>query len=249
MPTSLAPGPAESKKTRSPARMSPRATAVPTLNWSKLVRGIEIPASLNAHEVNPEQSKPPGCAPPELYGVPSWAFAALTARCAAPSATAGRSRGAGSPACPACAAVRLIFMRRRTSRSARPSARSPARCSQRRSARRVDCPNAPSTRTRTLRCRRRVCSRVRRSTGSADFDEASAAPSGPLAPVEPLVAVVGGEFSGAACWAAAGTTAKATSASAAATVAGRRRSGAAALGRGWGRRELLELGDDAYGVS
>src|SRR5690349_12404984 len=78
MPTCDAPGPLASKNTRSPAWMFARATGVPTLNWSKLVRGIVTPACAIAHCVSPEQSQV-GPSPPSSYAAPIFDCAAPTA--------------------------------------------------------------------------------------------------------------------------------------------------------------------------
>ena len=59
--------------------MLSRETGVPTLNWSKLVRGIVTPAWAIAHWVSPEQSQPPSPSPPSRYGAPSFDWAAPTA--------------------------------------------------------------------------------------------------------------------------------------------------------------------------
>src|SRR5690625_4501088 len=45
-----------------------------------------MPAWLNAHITSPEQSNPPGAAPPQAYGVPIWVNAACTAVAAPPPA-------------------------------------------------------------------------------------------------------------------------------------------------------------------
>src|SRR3954469_18929686 len=79
MPTCDAPGPFALKNTRSPAWTFDRDTGAPTPNCANEVRGRLIPACLNAHWTRPEQSKPPGCAPPDAYGVPTWDRAADTA--------------------------------------------------------------------------------------------------------------------------------------------------------------------------
>jgi hypothetical protein len=44
--------------------MLARLTAVPAPNWAKEVRGRLTPACLKAYTTRPEQSKPPGEAPP-----------------------------------------------------------------------------------------------------------------------------------------------------------------------------------------
>ena len=62
-PTCDAPGPLESKKTRSPAWMASRLTGEPTPYWAKLVRGSVMPAAANAWVVRPEQSKASGPLP------------------------------------------------------------------------------------------------------------------------------------------------------------------------------------------
>src|SRR5687767_9865448 len=59
--------------------MLSRPTGVPTLNWSKLTRGIVTPAWAIAHWVRPEQSQPPSPSPPSRYGAPSLDWAAATA--------------------------------------------------------------------------------------------------------------------------------------------------------------------------
>src|SRR3954454_15933874 len=79
MPTCDAPGPFALKNTRSPAWTFDRDTGAPTLNCWNDVRGSEIPACLNAHWTKPEQSNPPGCVPPDAYGVPILERAAPTA--------------------------------------------------------------------------------------------------------------------------------------------------------------------------
>ena len=71
MPTCEAPVPSVSKNTRSPAWIvRARFTGVPTLNWSKLVRGSVTPRWAIAHCVKPEQSQE-GPSPPRRYGAPS----------------------------------------------------------------------------------------------------------------------------------------------------------------------------------
>src|SRR6478609_9460840 len=79
IPTCEAPGPLALKNTRSPAWTFARDTGVPTANCANDVRGSVIPACLNAHCTRPEQSKPPGCVPPDAYGVPIMLRAAETA--------------------------------------------------------------------------------------------------------------------------------------------------------------------------
>src|SRR3954471_24604236 len=82
IPTSDAPGPAVSKKTRSPAAICDRGTLVPVPNWAKLVRGRWMPAWPNAQKTRPEQSKPLGPVDPARYGAPILVIAAARAACA-----------------------------------------------------------------------------------------------------------------------------------------------------------------------
>src|SRR4051812_9973195 len=89
MPTCDAPGPFALKNTRSPACTFARETGVPTPNCANDVRGRVIPACRNAYCTSPEQSKPPGWAPPETYGVRIWARATATAEPPPPDDGAG----------------------------------------------------------------------------------------------------------------------------------------------------------------
>src|SRR6476661_325012 len=70
IPTCDAPGPAVLKKTRSPARMWPRATRTPAPAWAKLECGSDTPARRIAHAVRPEQSNARGPLAPNTYEEP-----------------------------------------------------------------------------------------------------------------------------------------------------------------------------------
>src|SRR5439155_13049485 len=87
-PTCEAPGPLVLKKTRSPAWICERSTAVPWPYWAKLLAPREMPAARKANAVRPEQSKPPGPLPAERYGLPICPRAASTAA-ETPEAAAG----------------------------------------------------------------------------------------------------------------------------------------------------------------
>src|SRR5258707_617794 len=57
-----------------------------------------MPACWNAHITSPEQSKPPGAAPPHEYGVPIWVKASCTTTPRSPSPPGGEKKGKpGSP--------------------------------------------------------------------------------------------------------------------------------------------------------
>src|SRR5882672_2924186 len=67
--------PRPSKKTRSPGCSWSRETGTPAPYCAYDECGSETPTCAYAHITSPEQSKPPGEAPPQAYGVPSWDIA------------------------------------------------------------------------------------------------------------------------------------------------------------------------------
>src|SRR6476469_7375192 len=72
--------PRPSKNTRSPAWRSSRETGTPTeLYCIAALCGNEIPTCAYTYIAKPEQSKPPGLAPPHTYGVPRYCIAIATA--------------------------------------------------------------------------------------------------------------------------------------------------------------------------
>src|SRR6476619_293883 len=86
------------KNKRSPGARSPcDETRVPDVQSAPVKCGRPgCPARAYAHETRPEQSKPPGAAPPGTYGVPNWLSARLTAPAPADEG-AGRAAAAASP--------------------------------------------------------------------------------------------------------------------------------------------------------
>src|SRR6186997_2739393 len=71
--------PRPSKNTRSPAWRSSRETGTPTeLYCIAALCGNEIPTCAYTYIAKPEQSKPPGLAPPHTYGVPRYCIAIPT---------------------------------------------------------------------------------------------------------------------------------------------------------------------------
>src|SRR5579884_3218348 len=63
--------PRPSKKTRSPGCSWSRDTGTPYPYCAYDECGSETPTCAYAHMTRPEQSNPPGAAPPHTYGVPS----------------------------------------------------------------------------------------------------------------------------------------------------------------------------------
>src|SRR6478735_11960225 len=71
--------PRPSKNTRSPAWRSSREAGTPTeLYCIAALCGNEIPTCAYTYITKPEQSKPPGLAPPQTYGVPRYCIAIPT---------------------------------------------------------------------------------------------------------------------------------------------------------------------------
>src|SRR3954452_19563461 len=70
--------PSPPKKPRSPGCNCSLETGTPTLYCAYVECGSETPTCAYAHITRPEQSKPPGAAPAQTYGVPSWDIATPT---------------------------------------------------------------------------------------------------------------------------------------------------------------------------
>src|ERR1019366_3286770 len=87
--------PVPAMKIRSPGSIAAvEVTGAPANTCWKVVRGSGTPAAPQARIVSPEQSHPPGSAPPHRYGWPSWARAnATTVLC---WVTVGRPKPGGS---------------------------------------------------------------------------------------------------------------------------------------------------------
>src|SRR5205085_11248985 len=89
IPTWVAPDPAVSKKTRSPARMLRESTERPSPNIAWLEWGRESPVRAKAHMTRPLQSKLDGPEPPQAYGSPILVRAARRAASALPPELCG----------------------------------------------------------------------------------------------------------------------------------------------------------------
>src|SRR3954449_7559188 len=100
MPTSDGPGPAVSKKTRSPACTSSRAIAVPSSYCVKLERVSVTPTAFAAQTTRPEQSNASGPVAPASYGAPMRVRAAATIEDAVTGGAGGAATGGASALAP-----------------------------------------------------------------------------------------------------------------------------------------------------
>src|SRR5438094_7792304 len=70
--------PSPSKKTRSPGSSWSRETGTPAPYCAATLCGSETPTCAKTYITRPEQSKPPGDAPPQTYGTPRYRIAIPT---------------------------------------------------------------------------------------------------------------------------------------------------------------------------